>query len=429
MQVTYAQQRLVHSGNQVPKNMPLVQRPETAVSIEVPVGGRTGSLHSAQRSFLKSRVAIPGKVFDAKRDFGARGDGGSDDTAAIVKTIAAARAHGQGAIAYLPGGRYVVSETLELGGANYYFGGSGYRTALLWKGPAGGTTLDVRDPERVTLENIAIGHHDSGVGENAIDIRQTGSGKATSMTYDRVWVWGMYQKKPLERGIRFANLGPLDRVLFREFNGNIHFTDCARAVVLLGLSYEGTILVQGKARERDGFLGGCVRLGTVTDPALWVQDNHSFVASDFYVESSDHLLRMQGDAGLPPGRVTLQGAKFELVQPENAGLEVDNYRGELVLGPYQFYVGNPIHRFVQHGDAPFALTLLEGTFYNSKPEFKLAPSTPLAVIGVYTVGTAPGDSVAASDVGVVDRGVAEGLELRCPRPGRPAAASARSIWK
>ena len=75
----------------------------------------------------------------------------------------------------------------------------GYRTALLWKGPAGGPRSTYATPERVTLENIAIGHHDSGVGENAIDIRQTGSGKATSMTYDRVWVWGMYQKKPLER--------------------------------------------------------------------------------------------------------------------------------------------------------------------------------------------------------------------------------------
>ncbi len=409
IEITYAQQRLVYSGNQAPQNVPLLKKPESAVAIEVPAGTRSGTLKSAQRSFLKSQVKVPGKVFDAKRDFGAKGDGGTDDTAAIRQILAAARAHGQGAIAYLPPGRYVVTDTIELTGSDYTFGGSGFRTGLVWKGPAGATMLEVRDPQRLTLENISAGHHDTGVGDNAIDIRQTGSAGGSSITYDRVWVSGMYQKKPLERGIRFANLGPRDRVHVRELNGNIHFTDCARATVLLDLSYEGTILIQGKFAERDGFLGACVRLGTVTDPALWVQDNHSFVASDFYVESSDHLLRMQGDASLPAGRVTLQGAKFELVKPENNGLEVDNYRGELILGPDQFYVGNPVHRFVHEGSAPFSLTLLAGTFYNSKPEFKLAPSATLSVIGIYTVGTAPGDSVAASDLGVMDRDVAPGL--------------------
>ncbi len=118
---------------------------------------------------------------------------------------------------------------------------------------------------------------------------------------------------------------------------------------------------------------------------------------------------MQGDASLPAGRVTLQGAKFELSKPENNGLEVDNYRGELMLGPYQFYVGNPIHRFVQQGDAPFALTLLEGTFYNSKPEFRLAPSTKLAVIGIYLIGLDAKDNATIGNFDAADTGSAEAL--------------------
>ncbi len=409
VQLVNPQQRLTVSNNVAAKDTPLAKKSDTAVMVEVPTGALEGAIKSADRSFLKSRVPIPGKVFDAKRDFGAKGDGGTDDTAAINAALAAARAHGQGAIAYLPGGQYAVSETLVLGGSDYYFGGSGYRTALVWKGKPGGTTIEVRDPQRVTIENIAVGHHDCGVGENAIDIQQTGTGKPSSICYDRVWVWGMYQNKPLERGMRLTNLGKQDRVVFREFNGNVHFTDCAAATVLLGLSYEGTILIEGKSPARDGFLGGCVRLGTITDPALWAKDNHSIVVSDFYVESSEHLLRMQGDASLPPGRVTLQGAKFELSKPENNGLEVDNYRGELVLGPYQFYVGNPIHHFVQRGDAPFALTLLEGTFYNSKPEFQLAPTTKLAVVAVYVVGLDAKDNVTVGNVQVPDTGSPEAL--------------------
>ena len=57
---------------------------------------------SAQQRSFRSEANIPGKVFDARRDFGAKGDGKSDDTDAVVATIKAAREHGKGAIAYLP---------------------------------------------------------------------------------------------------------------------------------------------------------------------------------------------------------------------------------------------------------------------------------------------------------------------------------------
>lgn len=389
-----AEQRLIVSNNRAEGSATVVKTPDGGKVIEVPPGASGGVVKSAGQTFLKSEVRIAGKVFDAKRDFGAKGDGTADDTVAINKAVEAARTHGKGALAYLPAGRFVVSDTLKLTGSDYRVGGSGFRTALLWRGKSGGTILEVHDPDRITLENIVVGHHDGGTGDNAIDILQTGSGKPTFMRYDRVWVWGMYQKKPLERGLRLVGLGRQDKVHFKEVNGNLRFVDSARATVYLGLSYEGTILVEGKSPDRGGgFLGGGVRLATVTDPGLWVKDNHSIVMSDLYTESSEHLLRLEGDAALPAGRVTLQGPKYEIVKPENNATEVENYRGELVLGPYQFYVGNPIHRFVQRGDAPFALTLLGGLFYQSKPEFKLSPSAKVAVIGSESVVLNAADAV------------------------------------
>ena len=62
----------------------------------------------------------------SKRDFGAKGDGVTDDTAALKNAIAA-RAYGKGAIADLPTGRFVISDTLLLTGSDYYLGGSGFR--------------------------------------------------------------------------------------------------------------------------------------------------------------------------------------------------------------------------------------------------------------------------------------------------------------
>ena len=141
---------------------------------------------------------------DARRDFGAAGDGKADDTAAVQKTIDAARAHGKGALAYLPKGVCAVSATLEMTGSEYA-------------------------------------------------------------------------------------------------------------------------------------LGGSVRLGTITAPGLWVKDNQSAVFSDFYVESSQQYGRLEGDDSLPPGRVVLQGAKFEIdpASPANS-VDIHNYKGAFLLGTYQY---------------------------------------------------------------------------------------------
>jgi hypothetical protein len=98
--------------------------------------------------------------------------------AAIQRTIDAARTRGNGAIAYLPTGTCIVSDTLRIAGADYYVGGSGFRTCLCWKGPAGGTMVEVHDPQGITLEDIAIGNHDSGPMNNGIDVLQTSFGAA-----------------------------------------------------------------------------------------------------------------------------------------------------------------------------------------------------------------------------------------------------------
>ena len=69
------------------------------------------------------------------------------------------------AIAYLPTGRYVITSTLRITGKNFFVGGSGWGTKLIWKGPEGGVMIEVRDPQQVTLEDLMIGAHDAGRDE------------------------------------------------------------------------------------------------------------------------------------------------------------------------------------------------------------------------------------------------------------------------
>ena len=305
-------QRLFVSQN-VSASTEGVYTPKIGKVYEIPAGKRTGTLTSADQRFLSDTAAVPTKVFDAKRDFGAKGDRKTDDTEAIQKTIDAARAHGKGAIAYLPTGSYMVKKALRVTGAGYSVGGTGYRTALLWSGTPDGNIVEVLDPDDVTLDNIAIGNWDPDA-RYAADILQASSGDTPSlMTYDNVSVYGMYCKKPFVKGLWLRGLSKASKVRMRHVEGNIHLVDAARATVLLGNSYEGSLVVEGKSKQRDGFLGVIMRLGTSCTYALYVKDNHSLVASDFYIEQADNGFSLEGSPEDPLGRITMQNPNYTWV--------------------------------------------------------------------------------------------------------------------
>ena len=144
------------------------QRPwgsTAAKSMESPPAGvRAALIKSARQSFLKTSVPMPGKIFDAKRDFGAKGDGKADDTEAVQRTIDAAREQGQGALAYLPAGQYRISKTLEIGGSNWSLAGTAVTaTGLNWVGKEGEALVHVADPDHVS---------DRGHGYRAILVEQ-----------------------------------------------------------------------------------------------------------------------------------------------------------------------------------------------------------------------------------------------------------------
>jgi hypothetical protein len=76
---------------------------------------------------------MPGKVFDAVRDFGA--STALESSGALQACINAAAAAGARAMCYLPAGVYSVNRTLTLCGAQPFSltgGGSGFTTLLRW---------------------------------------------------------------------------------------------------------------------------------------------------------------------------------------------------------------------------------------------------------------------------------------------------------
>ncbi|MBM3502024.1 MAG: hypothetical protein FJX74_25505, partial [Armatimonadetes bacterium] len=324
-------------------------------------------------------AAVPTRVFDAKADFGATGDGRTDDTDAIQAAIDAARDHGEGALAYLPSGYYVLTRSLQVGGGQYSFGGGGFLTRLLWRGPDGGTAIEVSDPQDITLADFTVGHHDSGPVNLACDIRQSSTGGPSRITYDGVFAYGMYQKQPDTQGILFDGLSPESVVHAIHVQGNLRFRNSARATILIANSYEGTVSIEGDRAERDGFLGFIMRLATLSAPTLHIRDNHSVVMSDFYNEQSDRHLVLEGKPGDPEGFVTIQGAKVHTFTQEPL-LEVHGYAGRVLLGPNQLYIEPKEPRFIGTGDRPLELILAGHFLYEVTPQFELPPNAHLTLL-------------------------------------------------
>lgn len=395
------EQRLLVSCNQVEGASGLTQGPRPTL-MTIPAGERKGVVRSASQSFLRQNARLPNRVFDAGRDFGAKGNGVADDTAAIQKAIDAAARMSGDAIAYLPTGRYIIKDTLRITGKDFFVGGSGWSSQIVWRGPEGGVMVEVRDARNVVLEDMMVGAHDAGPMNNAVDILQVGSADGSRVTYDGVYVFGMYQKQPLRKGLLFTNLSPNDVVIMPHVQGNLRFVNCARATVLANCSYEGSVVVEGKEKSRGGILGFQTRLATIVTHGLYLRDNQSIIMSDFYVEQADNGYLFEGAAGDPPGRATLTGAKFHSFissdPSKNNVLDTRSYHGQISIGPYQFYQEPKRMRIKHQGTEPVELLVWGSSWYGAKPDPQLGPNAKLWAVGNEFYGAAPDADPAAERI-------------------------------
>lgn len=389
-------QRLFVSGC-VPERLDrLVQPAGGAYLYSIPAGRRSAALTDPTRSFLRQAVPPEGTLFDAGRDFGAKGDGVADDTEAIQAAIDAARGAGNGAVAYLPAGRYRVTRSLAVAGEGYAVEGGGWRCGLVWAGEPGLPIIDVRSARDVRLASLSVGHGDFGPTVHGPDILiHSPDGTPSRVTLDEVYGYGLYKKDPDLHGICFAGLPAGSVVHGVHVQGNLRVTDCSAATLLFRTSYEGTITVEGaRPLEAEGFLGVLMRLGTLCRPTLHVLDNQSIVMSDFYNEQTDQHLLIEGRPGQPEGAVTIQGAKMHL-GTDSPAIEVNGYAGRIYYGQSQFYIEPKQPRLVSTGEARLDLILAGHFWYNTTPRLELAPSTRLTLIGNRGV---PDDAVADGSV-------------------------------
>jgi hypothetical protein len=364
------QNLLVASNNRAPGCTGVVDAGLNARITEVPKGKGDAVMTDPARTFLDDTPWTCPKVFDAKRDFGAKGDGAADDTEAIQATLDAAKARGRGALAYLPGGQYRITRTLRITGGEYGLTGTGFRSMLNWAGPKDGTVIAVHHPQGIVLEHFVV----HGAPETT-RIHQTADAGPSRIWYDGVYVNGLDQCRT---GLWLDRLPQGATVLMGQLIGNIRCTESAAATVLCAIHYYSLTLEGGQA-PKTGLAGFMFHNDACHNYALDVYDNRDVIVADFYSESNRRYLLAEGQPGQTPGRITIGASKISTLDQE--AVTINNYSGRIFIGGgdcwWQAKTDQPV-KLVHTGDAPVDLSLVGLMWWQTEPIMHFGPGLRFA---------------------------------------------------
>ena len=325
---------------------------------------------SATTSFLKSEWPVPAKIFDVST-FGANGTDHNDDTAAFKAAIAAAAAAGNGALVYVPTGGYQISEPIQISGANFGLGGTGYGSVIQLgckMGSACPAAIVVSKVSNVFVEQIHL-KTPTGVdrllvqgGSGIHGFKMDGIYADNSATNTQTWN---------ETGtLHIEGLATGETVHAVHLDTNVNVSNSDAGTVLVGMMIQSSLHVNGassgaaRAPDSPPPLGFLTFIGLVDNYDVIIEDDASVVLEDLYCEQlqTGHLmLSGSGKGGSRGGRVTIQGVKSHVMSPAYA--VINNYHGSLFyMSSFFMEKGFPQWEFTQTGSAQFNLTLLGNNF-------------------------------------------------------------------
>jgi hypothetical protein len=368
MKDPWCEAQAVLCGNTPPEVNKLVDPGPFSRSTSIPAGKLQRVLQTGAEWFYRENLPAHGKVFDAKRDFQAGGNGKQDDSSAVQKTIDAARQHGKGAVAYLPSGQYVIAKTLEVTGADYTVESTGSGSGLAWKGDKDGVMVSLKNPR-----NITIAHMSCTGPETATFFKQTGNDGNSSAYYNNLHLPTVY---PPTTGLELSELPSGTKVRIGLMTGGMRVVDSGQATVI-GAIKLGRTVIEGSKLPKTGFMGLLYHNDVHREFALTVKDNQDLVVGDFYCEQNPRFLVCEGGNRKGSGHVTIGASKMSCTVPEEI-VVVRNYEGRICLttggasGEGKASTGKGIS-FIQSGSRPVDLIVLSTAFIHGDqdPVFKL----------------------------------------------------------
>ncbi|WP_310820552.1 right-handed parallel beta-helix repeat-containing protein [Stratiformator vulcanicus] len=330
---------VIAAGNADSAGNPIFEGGEGVLNLSA-VDPSLGVSPESDQRFFDDSPRIPGKVFDAVRDFGA---GGKDSTAAAQATIDAAAAHGNDAVAYFPPGRYRISQTLQVTGGNFFLAGTGYHSEFHWTGEPGGVAMNVHDCEDVVLREFHILGHTKPKAFIAI-VHRGGSSK-TAVTYDRLYLPKGWQPDSQEqvRGVVFKNLTERDHLRVLRINGSGQFQNCNYSNVFVNF-WDGAspLVVEGDANGDSP-----LSILNVNCEQLVLRDGPNIVIGDLYVEQAKQsVFKVTGHSEANESQITIGAARMHAWEEARPFARFDGYKG-------QFSYFNPHVTVHDRGKKPF----------------------------------------------------------------------------
>jgi hypothetical protein len=340
-------------------------------------GRENATIPAATTGFLRSTARVPRTVIDVRSDCGARGDGRTDDTAAVQACLdRAARIGGPDTLVYFPSGRYRVSRTIRIADADYLVGGTGWHSQIVASARGVDPVVSIVDPQGLVIEHLGGG----GVpGTATFEQRGTAPG---SVLYRGIYAFDSDEEA--QQSIRMLGLPAGMLVLSDHLDGRLEIRDSAAATLLLGFAASVRLTVGGAAAPT-GLIGLLTRASALEIYPLEVEDNQTLVVSDWYNEQTPFLFRASGP-GAWAGSITLDLSRAEAREPTFA--RVDGYRGRVVVMGGVF--GVPEDDFAPTmqvaGSVKPSVGLMVSSFWNSGPRFSPArPSDLLLQNSITTV--------------------------------------------
>ena len=294
----------------------------------IPAGAKKACLKDANQVFLRPTARGFGKVFDV-RNYGASVTS-ADNGPAFQAAVNAARAAGNGAVAYIPGGTWKMRTTVFVEGGNYVISGAGFKTKTFWNAGNMGPMFLVRDPQDIAMQKMNLGFDQYNL--NYWAIQQVSTGIGSKIVYDDV-LCRTDGGASRQQGLLLSGLKKNDTALLYSVFGQVWMRYSSSATILMNtMGYSG-ITVEG-AGPQDGFLGAITGLVIGRNTNITIRDNLSFVASDLYTEQSNTHLLAEGQVGQEAGRITLSAPRLNT--PGSAiDVSLNNYQGRVAI------VGSP----------------------------------------------------------------------------------------